>query len=576
MPLDGPIRTQGLHRPRGSHAKKWFVHATEIEKAPMLGLMQQQSLLISSLIEFADRHHGDGEVVSRRVEGDVHRYSWSDVANRSRQVANALDALKLNLGDRVATLAWNGYRHLELYFGVSGSGRVLHTLNPRLHPDQVVWIANHAEDQVLCFDMSFLPLVQTVHARCTTVKHWVALCDADKLPTDTGIPNLISYEALIGQREARYTWPDLDENTASSMCYTSGTTGNPKAALYSHRSTLLHAYAAALPDVMCISARDAILPVVPMFHVNAWGIPYSAAMTGAKLVFPGPALDGKSVYDLIEAEKVTFAAGVPTVWQMLLSHMKPANLRFSSLKRTVIGGSACPPAMIDAFRDDYGVDVLHAWGMTEMSPLGTLCTLKNKHLNLPAEAQMKLRLKQGRSIFGVDIKIVNDAGEALPHDGKTYGDLLVKGPWIIREYYKQEGPAPLVDGWFPTGDVATIDEDGFMQITDRSKDVIKSGGEWISSIDIENIAMAHPDVAMAACVGMPHPKWDERPVVCVVKKPGSLVTAPDLLKFYEGKTAKWQIPDDVIFVEAIPLGATGKMLKTKLREQLAGYKLPGS
>jgi acyl-CoA synthetase (AMP-forming)/AMP-acid ligase II len=575
MSLDGPIRTQGLHRPRGSHAKKWFVHATEIEKAPMLGLMQQQSLLISSLIEFADRHHGDGEVVSRRVEGDVHRYTWSDVANRSRQVANALDTLKLSLGDRVATLAWNGYRHLELYFGVSGSGRVLHTLNPRLHPDQVVWIANHAEDQVLCFDMSFLPLVQVVHARCTTVKHWVALCDADKLPTDTGIPNLISYEALIGRHEARYTWPDLDENTASSMCYTSGTTGNPKAALYSHRSTLLHAYAAALPDVMCISARDAILPVVPMFHVNAWGIPYSAAMTGAKLVFPGPALDGKSVYDLIEAEKVTFAAGVPTVWQMLLSHMKPANLKFSSLKRTVIGGSACPPAMIDAFRDDYGVDVLHAWGMTEMSPLGTLCTLKNKHLNLPAEAQMKLRLKQGRSIFGVDIKIVNDAGEALPHDGKTYGDLLVKGPWIIREYFKQEGPAPLVDGWFPTGDVATIDEDGFMQITDRSKDVIKSGGEWISSIDIENIAMAHPDVAMAACVGMPHPKWDERPVVCVVKKPGSLVTVPDLLKFYEGKTAKWQIPDDVIFVEAIPLGATGKMLKTKLREQLAGYKLPG-
>jgi acyl-CoA synthetase (AMP-forming)/AMP-acid ligase II len=575
MALEGPIRTQGLHRPRGSHAKKWFVHATEIEKAPMLGLMQQQSLLISSLIEFADRHHGDGEVVSRRVEGDVHRYTWSDVANRSRQVANALDTLKLSLGDRVATLAWNGYRHLELYFGVSGSGRVLHTLNPRLHPDQVVWIANHAEDQVLCFDMSFLPLVQVVHARCTTVKHWVALCDADKLPTDTGIPNLISYEALIGRHEARYTWPDLDENTASSMCYTSGTTGNPKAALYSHRSTLLHAYAAALPDVMCISARDAILPVVPMFHVNAWGIPYSAAMTGAKLVFPGPALDGKSVYDLIEAEKVTFAAGVPTVWQMLLSHMKPANLKFSSLKRTVIGGSACPPAMIDAFRDDYGVDVLHAWGMTEMSPLGTLCTLKNKHLNLPAEAQMKLRLKQGRSIFGVDIKIVNDAGEALPHDGKTYGDLLVKGPWIIREYFKQEGPAPLVDGWFPTGDVATIDEDGFMQITDRSKDVIKSGGEWISSIDIENIAMAHPDVAMAACVGMPHPKWDERPVVCVVKKPGSLVTVPDLLKFYEGKTAKWQIPDDVIFVEAIPLGATGKMLKTKLREQLAGYKLPG-
>lgn len=541
----------------------------------MFGLMQQQSLLISSLIDFAERHHGDGEVVSRRVEGDVHRYTWADVASRSRQLANALDGLKLGQGDRVATLAWNGYRHLEMYFGVSGSGRVLHTLNPRLHPDQVVWIANHAEDQILCFDMTFLPLVQAVHARCTTVKHWVALCDADKLPVDTGIPNLTSYETLIGQQAKTYVWPELDENTASSMCYTSGTTGNPKAALYSHRSTLLHAYAAALPDVMCISARDAILPVVPMFHVNAWGIPYSAAMTGAKLVFPGPALDGKSVYELIEAERVTFAAGVPTVWQMLLGHMKPAHLKFRSLKRTVIGGSACPPAMIHAFREDYGVDVLHAWGMTEMSPLGTLCTLKNKHLSLPEEAQMKLRLKQGRAIFGVDMKIVNDAGEALPHDGKTYGDLLVKGPWIIREYFKQEGSSPLIDGWFPTGDVATIDEDGFMQITDRSKDVIKSGGEWISSIDIENIAMAHPDVAMAACIGMPHPKWDERPVVCVVKKPGSTLTSTELLKFYEGKTAKWQIPDDAIFVEAIPLGATGKMLKTKLREQLSGYKLPG-
>jgi fatty-acyl-CoA synthase len=540
----------------------------------MFGLMQQQSLLISSLIEFANRHHGDGEVVSRRVEGDVHRYTWADVANRSRQMANALDGLKLAQGARVATLAWNGYRHLELYFGVSGSGRVLHTLNPRLHPDQVVWIANHAEDEILFFDMTFLPLVQAVHAKCTTIKRFVALCDEDKLPSDSGIPNLSSYEALIAGQSRDYTWPELDENTASSMCYTSGTTGNPKAALYSHRSTLLHAYAAALPDVMCISARDSILPVVPMFHVNAWGIPYSAAMTGAKLVFPGPALDGKSIYELIEAEKVTFAAGVPTVWQMLLSHMKPNALNFSSLKRTVIGGSACPPAMIDAFRELYGVDVLHAWGMTEMSPLGTLCTLKNKHLDLPEEAQMKLRLKQGRAIFGVDMKIVNEAGESLPHDGKTYGDLLVKGPWIIRDYYKQEGPSPLLDGWFPTGDVATIDEDGFMQITDRSKDVIKSGGEWISSIDIENIAMAHPDILMAACIGMPHPKWDERPVVCVVKKPGSELSVADLLKFYEGKTAKWQIPDDVIFVDVIPLGATGKMLKTKLRTQLADYKLP--
>ncbi len=541
----------------------------------MLGLMQSQPLLISNLIEFADKHHADTEIVSRRVEGDIHRYTWSDVAKRSRQVANALDGMKLGFSDRIATLAWNGYRHLELYFGVSGSGKVLHTLNPRLHPDQVVWIANHAEDQVLCFDMSFLPLVQAVHARCTTIKHYVAMCDADKLSADSGIPGLISYEAWIGKQSTSYDWPQFDENTASSMCYTSGTTGNPKAALYSHRSSTLHAYAAALPDVMCLSARDSVLPVVPMFHVNAWGIPYSAALTGCKLVFPGPALDGKSIYELLETEKVSYAAGVPTVWQMLLGHMKPGGLKFSTLKRTVIGGSACPPAMIHAFQEDYGVEVLHAWGMTEMSPLGTLCTLKNKHLSLSKDEQMKIRLKQGRAIYGVDMKIVDSDGKTQPHDGKAYGDLLVKGPWVVREYFKGEGGNPLTaDDWFPTGDVATIDPDGFMQITDRSKDVIKSGGEWISSIDIENIAMAHPAILMAACVGMPHPKWDERPIVAVVKRPGLDVSRDELIKFYDGKTAKWQIPDDVVFVDAIPLGATGKMLKTRLREQLKGYKLP--
>ena len=546
----------------------------------MLGLMQNQPLLISSLIEFAERHHSDGEIVSRRVEGDIHRYTYKDLALRSRQVANALDGLNIGFSDRVATLAWNGYRHMEIYFGVSGSGRVLHTLNPRLHPDQVVWIANHAEDQVLCFDASFLPIVQAVHARCTTIKHYVMLCDADKLPQDSGIPNLISYEAWIGKQNTTYTWPMFDENSASSMCYTSGTTGNPKAALYSHRSTVLHAYAAALPDVMNLSARDSVLPVVPMFHVNAWGIPYSAALTGCKLVFPGPAMDGKSIYDLLESEKVTFAAGVPTVWQMLLGHMQANGLRFSTVNRTVIGGSACPPAMINAFNDDYGVDVLHAWGMTEMSPLGTLCTLKNKHLLLSKEEQMKIRLKQGRAIYGMDMKIVDEAGKELPHDGKAFGDLLVKGPWIVAEYFKQgEEPSPkspLVDGWFPTGDVATIDPDGYMQITDRSKDVIKSGGEWISSIDIENIAVAHPAVAMAACIGVYHPKWDERPIIAVVKKPGSDVSRESLIAFYEGKTAKWQIPDDVVFVDAIPLGATGKMLKTKLRETLKDYKLPQS
>ncbi len=546
----------------------------------MLGLMQNQPLLISSLIDFAQRHHGDVEVVSRRVEGDIHRYTWADVSRRSHQVANALKGFGLDMGDRVATLAWNGYRHLELYFGVSGSGRVLHTVNPRLHPDQIAWILNHAQDKVMCFDMTFLPLIQAVHAKCPSVKHWIALCDADKLPADSGIPGLLSYEAWMSSQSTDFEWPDFDENSASSMCYTSGTTGNPKAVLYSHRSTILHAYAAALPDVMCLSARDSILPVVPMFHVNAWGLPYSAAMVGAKMVFPGPALDGKSIYELMENERVTFAAGVPTIWQMLLGHIQPDGLRFSTLKRTVIGGSACPPAMITAFNDIYGVEVLHAWGMTEMSPLGTLCTLKNKHLTLSKEEQMKIRLKQGRCIFGVDMKIVGDNGEELPHDGKTYGDLYVRGPWVVDDYYKPEGSNPLVKdargrGWFPTGDVATIDADGYMQITDRSKDVIKSGGEWISSIDIENIAMAHPAIAMAACIGMKHPKWDERPIVAVVKKPGAEVSREELLAFYEGKTAKWQIPDDVVFVPAIPLGATGKMLKTKLRETLADYQLPG-
>ena len=540
----------------------------------MLGLMQDQPLLISNLIDFAERHHADVEIVSRRVEGDIHRYTYKDAAGRSRQVANALDAMGLQFSDRVATLAWNGYRHFELYYGVSGSGRVLHTINPRLHPDQIAWIANHAEDQVLCFDMSFLPLVQAVHARCSTIRQYVALCDADKLPADTGIPGLISYEAWIGQQPSSYHWPSFDENSASSMCYTSGTTGNPKAALYSHRSTMLHALAGALPDSLSMSARDCVLPVVPMFHVNAWGLPYSAAMTGAKLVFPGPAMDGKSIFDLIENEKVSFAAGVPTVWQMMLSHMQAGGLKFSTLKRTVIGGSACPPAMITAFNDDYGVEVLHAWGMTEMSPLGTVCTLKNKHLTQTSEEKMKVRLKQGRGIYGVDMKIVDGDGHELPWDGRAYGDLLVKGPWIISAYFKGEGGSPLVDGWFPTGDVATIDEDGYMQITDRSKDVIKSGGEWISSIDVENIAMAHPAVAMAACIGMKHPKWDERPIIAVVKKQAAEVTRDELIAFYEGKTAKWQIPDDVVFLDAIPLGGTGKMQKTKLREILKDYQLP--
>lgn len=539
----------------------------------MLGLMQNQPLLQSSLIEFAAANHGDTEIVSRRVEGDIHRYTWADAARRSRQLAHALDGLGLAADARVGTLAWNGYRHLELYYGVSGTGRVIHTINPRLHPEQMAWIVNHAEDEALCFDMSFLPLVQLIHGQCPTVKHWIALCDADKLPADSGIPNLASYEALIANQNTDYDWPQLDENTASGLCYTSGTTGNPKGALYSHRSNILHAYAAVMPDAMSMSSRDAVMPVVPMFHVNAWGTPFSMAMTGCKVVFPGPQLDGKSLYDLIEAEQVTFSAGVPTIWQMLLMHVQSKGLRFSSLKRTVIGGSACPPAMIDAFAA-LGVRVIHAWGMTELSPLGALSTLKLKNESLPAEEKRRLLAKQGRPVFGVDLKIIDENGEDLPHDGTTYGNLMARGNWVIERYFKFDKSAVIDGGWFHTGDVATIDPDAFMQITDRSKDVIKSGGEWISSIDVENIAMGHPAVAMAACIGMPHPKWDERPIVVVALKPDAQLTREELLAFYEDKLAKWQIPDDVVFVDAIPLGATGKMLKTKVRQMLGDYKLP--
>jgi 3-(methylthio)propionyl---CoA ligase len=540
----------------------------------MLGLMQDMPLAISSLIEFAARHHGDTQIVSRRVEGDIHRYTYAEAAVRSRQVAQALDALGLAFSDRVGTLAWNGYRHFELYFGVSGSGRVVHTINPRLAPDQVAWIANHAEDQVLCFDMSFLPIVKAIWSKCTTVQHWVALCDADALPADTGIPGLRSYEAWIAPHAGHYDWPEFDEGSAAALCYTSGTTGHPKGVLYSHRSTVLHAYGGALPDALNFSARDTILPVVPMFHVNAWGIPYGAAMTGMKIVFPGAALDGKSVYELLESERVTVSAGVPTVWLMLLNHMKAEGLKFSTMQRTVIGGSACPPAMIRSFRDDYGVTVLHAWGMTEMSPLGTVCNLKLKHLAADQAEQLRVQLKQGRAVYGVELKIVDPQGAELPWDGTATGDLLVKGPWIVKEYFKGEGGDPLIDGWFPTGDVASIDADGFVQITDRSKDVIKSGGEWISSIDIENIAMSHPAVAMAACIAVPHPKWDERPLLVVVRKPGAEVSREALLAHFDGKVAKWQVPDDVAFVDAIPLGATGKMQKNKLRETFKDHRLP--
>jgi acyl-CoA synthetase (AMP-forming)/AMP-acid ligase II len=536
--------------------------------------MMSQPLLISSIIQHADRYFGNNEIVSRRVEGDIHRYTYRDCHRRARQLANVLQTLGVQMGDRVATLAWNGYRHLEAYYAVSGSGAVLHTLNPRLHPDQVAYIANHAEDQYLFFDMTFLPLVEAVAPHAKTIKGYVMLCDRDRMPAETKIPNLLCYEDLLAASSADYEWPLFDENSASSLCYTSGTTGNPKGALYSHRSTMLHSYASTMPDALNVSGRDSVLPVVPMFHVNAWGLPYSVPLTGAKMVFPGPALDGKSIYELFEAEQVTFSAGVPTVWLGLLTHMAQNDLKFTSFKRTVIGGSACPPAMMRAFRQQHGVEVVHAWGMTEMSPLGTCGTLQNKHLGLSEEGQMAVLAKQGHAIFGVDMKIVDDAGAELPWDGSTYGNLLVRGPWIISSYFKNEGGDVLVDGWFPTGDVATIDADGYMQITDRSKDVIKSGGEWIGTIDLENIAMAHPAVLQAACIGIAHPKWDERPLLLVIKRPGHDVTREELLKFFEGKIAKFWMPDDVAFIEALPMGATGKIQKNKLREQFREYKLP--
>ena len=536
----------------------------------MNGLMMEQPLLISSLLKHAERHHGEQWIVSRRVEGDIHRQTYKDFAARSRRLANALAALGVEQSETVGTLAWNGYRHMELYYAVSGYGAVVHTLNPRLHPDQLAWIVNHAQDRVLFFDLTFLPLVEAVAASLPLIRHFVLMTDAAHMPQESKIPGLLCYETLLEQASERYEWPVFDEQRASSLCYTSGTTGHPKGVLYSHRSTLLHTMAGALPDALNLSARDTVLPVVPMFHVNAWGLPYAVCMVGAKVVFPGPALDGKSLHELLESERVTFSGGVPTVWQGLLAYMDANGLGFSTMRRTVIGGSACPPAMLRAFSERYDVQVLHGWGMTEMSPLGTICVLKPQHADLPLEERLGVLAKQGRSLFGVDMKIIGPDGEDLPWDGLTSGELLVRGYWVLRQY-AGDGGDPLVqsnsEGWFPTGDVATICPLGFMQITDRAKDVIKSGGEWIGSIDLENIAMAHPAVAMAACIGACHEKWDERPLLVVVKKPGAALSRDELISFFEGKIAKWWTPDDVVFVESIPLGATGKMQKNKLREQ---------
>jgi acyl-CoA synthetase (AMP-forming)/AMP-acid ligase II len=537
----------------------------------MHGLMMDQPLLISDLIKHADRHHGATEIVSKTVEGSMHRYTYREAHARARRLANVLKRLGVQPSERLATLAWNGFRHFEIYYAVAGSGAVIHTINPRLFPDQVVYIANHAEDKLVFFDITFAPLVEKVAPQLKTVKHWIAMTDRAHMPK-LGV-DALCYEELMEKEDDRFEWPSFDERSAACLCYTSGTTGNPKGSLYAHRSTIIHAYGSALPDALNLSARDVVLPVVPMFHVNAWGLPYACAMTGAKPVFPGQHLDGKSLHELFEQEAVTMSAGVPTVWLGLLNYMKEHKLRFSTLKRVVIGGSACPPAMLRSFQEEYGVHVLHAWGMTEMSPLGTVCTFKAKHLKMSEEERTKLQHKPGRAIFGVDLRIVGQDGAELPWDGKAFGDLQVRGPWVISGYFKGEGGDPLKGGWFPTGDVCTIDPDGYIQITDRSKDVIKSGGEWISSIDLENIAIAHPAIAEAAVIGVKHPKWDERPILVAVRKAGKDVSREELLRFYEGKIAKWWMPEDVVFVPELPHTATGKLSKLTLREQMKDYKL---
>ncbi len=540
----------------------------------MLGLMMNRPLLISSLIRHADRCHGDGEIVSRTVEGPIHRYTYRDAHSRSRRLARALRRLGVAPGERVGTLAWNGYRHFELYYAVSGMEAIIHTINPRLFFDQLTYIVHHAEDRLIFFDLTFLPLVEKLAPQCGGVTAWIALTDRAHLPQST-LPNLRCYEDLLAAETDDFDWPDFDENTAAGLCYTSGTTGHPKGVLFSHRSSVLHAYAVSLPDAKGYSAHSVVLPVVPMFHVNAWGIPYAAALTGAKLVLPGAGMDGASLYELFETEKVESSAGVPTVWLNLIAYMQQHRLQFSTLKYATIGGAAVPPAMVRTLTDEFGLKVLHGWGMTEMSPVGTINTDKAKHRHLPSADRFALSLKQGRPLPGVEMKIVDGNGAELPWDGKSAGDLLVRGPWILREYYRDEGGSPLTaDGWLPTGDVGTIDADGYLQITDRSKDMIKSGGEWISSIELENIAVGHPDVAEAAVIGVKHPRWSERPLLLVVRKAGAGVDRASMLGFYEGKIAKWSTPDDVVFVDELPHTATGKLSKRTLREQFKDYRLP--
>ena len=542
----------------------------------MLGLMQDWPLLLAKVIDHASTQHGSREIVSRSVEGDLHRTNYAAVRTNALKVAQRLERDGVKLGDRVATLAWNTWRHLEAWYGITGIGAIYHTVNPRLFPEQIAWIVNHAQDRVMMTDLTFVPLLEQIEDKLPSIERYIVLTDRAHMPA-TRLKNAVAYEDWIAEVDGDFTWKSFDENTAAGLCYTSGTTGDPKGVLYSHRSNVLHALTASVPDAFDISAKDTILPIVPMFHANSWSLAFSAPLNGARLVMPGMKLDGESVYNLLEGEKVTMSAAVPTVWLMLLQHMQKNNLKLSTLRRVLIGGSACPRAMMEAFEKDYGVEVVHAWGMTEMSPIGSLGSIKPALGDLEGEKLYDVKQKQGFSPFGVEMKIVDDADNALPWDGVKFGGLKVKGPSVVRNYFRRENEQTLdVDGFFDTGDVATIDPNGYMQITDRAKDVIKSGGEWISSIDLENLAVGHPDVAEAAVIGVVHPKWDERPLLVVVKKEGRDPQRDDILHYMDGKIAKWWMPDDVQFVSEIPHTATGKINKLKLREAFKAYRLPGN